>query len=61
MAVEVATNPVFRAGLPKVLFQTPSSYWDMTPDGKRFLFAVPKERGQVPFTVVLNWQTDLQK
>jgi serine/threonine protein kinase len=61
MAVGIATNPVFRAGLPKALFQAPSRYWDITPDGKRFLFAVPTEQGQVPFTVLLNWQAELKK
>jgi eukaryotic-like serine/threonine-protein kinase len=69
MAVEIATNPVFRAGAPKALFQTPpsgtstiESSWDLTPDGKRFLFAVPTEQTvQAPFTVVLNWQAGLKK
>ena len=61
MAVEIATNPVFRVGVPKVLFQAPSSYWDVAPDGKRFLFTVPTQQGQAPFTVVLNWQAELKK
>jgi Tol biopolymer transport system component len=68
MAVEIATNPVFRAGVPKALFQAPQSvstiqhWWDLTSDGKRFLF--PARAGQVaqaPFTVVLNWQAELKK
>jgi Tol biopolymer transport system component len=67
MAVEIATKPVFRAGVPKVLFQTPLSAaqsvfaWDVTPDGKRFLFPTPAEQTTVPFTVVLNWQAGLKK
>jgi Tol biopolymer transport system component len=61
MAVDVATKSVFRPGLPKVLFQAPSSDWDIAPDGKRFLFAVPTKQGQAPFTVVLNWQAGLKK
>jgi eukaryotic-like serine/threonine-protein kinase len=67
MAVECATNPEFRAGVPKPLFQTPqtafsSGYsWDVTSDGKRFLFPAPAERAAAPFTVVLNWQTGLKK
>jgi serine/threonine protein kinase len=68
MAVEIATDPVFQAGVPKALFQTPPRYgelrsiwhtWDLTSDGKRFLFVVPTERA--PFTVVLNWQAALLK
>jgi eukaryotic-like serine/threonine-protein kinase len=68
MNVEIATNPEFRAGVPKALFQTPpsaistsDSSWDLTPDGKRFLFAVPTEQGAAPFTVVLNWRAGLKK
>jgi hypothetical protein len=43
MAVEIATSPVFRAGVPKALFQTPpsaisttESSWDLTPDANAF-------------------------
>jgi Tol biopolymer transport system component len=68
MAVEIATNPVFRTGVPKALFQMPPSVlstiyhsWDLAPDGKRFLFAAPTEQGTAPFTVVLNWQAGLKK
>jgi dipeptidyl aminopeptidase/acylaminoacyl peptidase len=70
MVVEIATSPVFRAGLPNALFQgpPPSSFsqegesWDLTSDGKRFLFLAPVEQtGQSPFTVVLNWQAGLKK
>ena len=70
MAVEIATNAVFQAGVPKALFQTPPPFavtaylqlWDVTPDGKRFLFVGPVEQtGQPPFTVVLNWQAGLKK
>jgi hypothetical protein len=46
MAVEIEPEPVFRAGMPKALFQTPPQValsvaahsWNLTPDGKRFLF-----------------------
>jgi eukaryotic-like serine/threonine-protein kinase len=63
MVVEIATNPVFRATAPKVLFQAPRSSapsefysWDVTPDGKRFLFPAPAVQGTAaPFTVP-NWQ-----
>jgi eukaryotic-like serine/threonine-protein kinase len=70
MAVEIATNPAFRAGAPKALFQAPPQAvvtpflqsWDLTPDGKRYLFLAPVEQtAQTPFTVVLNWQAGLKQ
>jgi eukaryotic-like serine/threonine-protein kinase len=70
MAVKIATQPVFRAEVPSPLFQTPpptslsahGESWDLTQDGKRFLFLAPVEQAeQAPFTVVLNWQAVLKK
>jgi hypothetical protein len=69
MAVDVTTNPAFEAGVPKALFRAPpllstsiSSAWDVTADGKRFLFpALAAQSAQAPFTVVLNWQAGLKK
>jgi eukaryotic-like serine/threonine-protein kinase len=70
MAVKITMQPVFRAEVPGPLFQTPpasslSGYgesWDVTRDGKRFLFLAPIEQAeQTPFTVVLNWQAGLKK
>jgi Tol biopolymer transport system component len=64
MAVDVSLSPVFRAGQPRPLFQLPTWFLrtrpdagaiaDMTPDGQRFLFAMPEGGGQDAFTVVLN-------
>jgi eukaryotic-like serine/threonine-protein kinase len=66
MAVEISANPAFSAGVPKALFQPPrfpsfvsENHWDVTRDGKRFLFAA--QSTQAPFTVVLNWQAGLKK
>jgi hypothetical protein len=69
LAVEIANHPVFRAGVPRELFQGPpqtltgsGSQWDVAPDGKRFLIAVlATQSGPMPFTVVLNWQAGLNK
>ena len=68
MAVEIAADPVFQAGVPKVLFQAPAqgiatSYqWSVTSDGKRFLFvASAAQSRQAAFTLVLNWQAALKK
>jgi hypothetical protein len=48
MAVEVTTEPTFKAGTPRLLFQLPnplpgnSTQWkNVTPDGQRFTFAMP--------------------
>jgi serine/threonine protein kinase/Tol biopolymer transport system component len=65
MAVDIATNPSFRHGVPHALgvFTTkelggvnflPAS------DGKRFLKLAFKN-GPAPFTVLMNWQAELKK
>jgi hypothetical protein len=41
---------------------TLSSGWDLSPDGKRFLFVAPPNNVRtIPFTVVLNWAAGLKK
>ena len=66
MSVDISESPVFRAGVPKPLFQAPpysgyvsENHWDVTRDGQRFLFA--EQDVQAPFTVVLNWPSLLKK
>jgi serine/threonine protein kinase len=64
MAVDLAANPTFKAGLPQPLFQMRQNAldWDVGADGKRFLVAVPvSESTPAPFTVVLNWPAVLKK
>jgi eukaryotic-like serine/threonine-protein kinase len=66
MAVEVSTSGAFRAGIPRALFKVPPGvlFWDVSPDGKRFLMAAPSPTSassQLPFTVVLNWQSALKR
>jgi len=63
MATQIRGNPS-GAGTLQALFDAPSgqSGWDVSPDGKRFLFAVPVvQTTQTPFTVILNWQGELKK
>jgi hypothetical protein len=66
MAVELATDSGLVASVPKVLFQAPQKTatlpyaWDVTSDGKRFLFSAPAEQRK-PFSLVLNWQAALKK
>ena len=63
MAVEVAAGGLFQPGTPKPLFQVSSVLpeWNVTADGKRFLFAVQIEQTQTPFTVVSNWLAGQKK
>ncbi len=61
MAVEIATDPAFRAGKPYPLGIVPLvNAWDSLADGRRFLVSVTKN-GPQPYTVVLNWQAGLKK
>jgi ligand-binding sensor domain-containing protein len=66
MGVDIDTSNGFRAGTPRRMFTaSPQALlrgWDLSPDGKRFLFAVAPNTGRtVPFTVVLNWEAGLKK
>ena len=66
MAVDVNTSGVFQAGVPKPLFKVPTGvlFWDVAPDGKRFVMAQPSPesaKAASKFTVVLNWQSALKK
>jgi Tol biopolymer transport system component len=68
MAVEITTNPAFRAGNPQPLgdltFASGSSVgileWTSAADGKRFIRLANKS-GRQPYTIVLNWQAGLKK
>ena len=63
MAVEIATNPVFRSGKAQPLGRLSlgeGSVWASTADGKRFLATAGKS-GSEPYTVVLNWQARLKR
>jgi serine/threonine protein kinase len=67
-AVEITVSPDFHSGEPESLFQAPPSSlrgigsWDVSRDGKRFLFVVMTDQGtSPPFNVVLNWQAGLKK
>ena len=64
MAVPVATSGAgFQPGTPAVLFKGPPSPpgWDVSADGKRFLFPVPAgDTVLAPITVILNWMSLLK-
>lgn len=63
MSVEVTLGQTFQAETPKPLFQVSSmDRWDVTADGKRFLFlGQAEQQTQPPFTVIMNWQAELKK
>jgi hypothetical protein len=69
MAMDVAPTPVFKAGIPRSLFDThvvrspvDQFIWDVTADAKKFLVVTTAGNGAPsPVTVVLNWQAALKK
>jgi len=71
MAVDIATQPSFAAGKPRMLFQghyVPTGikmpYYDVSTDGQRFLMLKPIEQAESASTqinVVLNWFEELKR
>jgi Tol biopolymer transport system component/tRNA A-37 threonylcarbamoyl transferase component Bud32 len=71
MAVDIATQPGFAAGKPRMLFEGPYvrtaatiPTYDVSPDGQRFLMLKPSESaGGAPtqINVVLNWFEELKQ
>lgn len=73
MAVEVQTEPVFRAGTPRVLFEAayghppptfqPGIGYDVAPDRKHFLMVKPveEEPSSPQLQVVENWFEELKQ
>jgi eukaryotic-like serine/threonine-protein kinase len=71
MAVEIATQPGFAAGTPRMLFEGrydpppfPIANYDVSRDGQRFLMLKPTEQAQAAPTqinVVLNWFEELKQ
>jgi eukaryotic-like serine/threonine-protein kinase len=70
MAVDIATQPSFTSGKPRMLFEgqyspaagtTPN--YDVSPDGKRFLMLKANEQaaGPTQINVVLNWFEELKQ
>jgi hypothetical protein len=65
MAVEVQTTPVFKAGIPKALFDGNYRAYDVASDGKRFLMLKPVVREQpvapADLHVIVNWFEELRQ
>ncbi len=71
MAVDIATQPSFTFGKPRMLFEgqyqlsrVPAVNYDVSPDGQRFLMIKASEQAQAAVTqinVVLNWFEELKR
>jgi Tol biopolymer transport system component len=71
MAVEIAAQPSFAAGKPRMLFEGPYEpsavtfpNYDVSPDGQRFLMVKANEAREAASTqinVVLNWFEELKQ
>jgi serine/threonine protein kinase/Tol biopolymer transport system component len=71
MAVDISTQPGFAAGKPRMLFQGryepapfPTTNYDVSPDGQRFLMLKPVDQAEAAPTqinVVLNWFEELKQ
>jgi eukaryotic-like serine/threonine-protein kinase len=70
MAVDITTEPSFSAGRPKMLFKgsyfssshVENPFYDVSPDGQRFLMLKPSEQAVLTqINVVLNWTEELKR
>ncbi len=70
MAVDITTQPGFAAGTPRMLFEGrydlapfPTTNYDVSPDGQRFLMVKPSEQetATTQINVVLNWFEELKR
>ena len=50
----------FAEAIPLFQVSGARTEWGVTPDGERFLFALPAAGRNHPFTVVLNWMAGLK-
>jgi Tol biopolymer transport system component len=67
MSVEIGSGRTFQAGAPKVLFETLSpwmagfDFYDVAPDGQRFLMNLPPSQSTPPLSLIVNWTAALKK
>jgi hypothetical protein len=70
MAVDIATVPTFRAGVPRALEgvvrgSNPTNGYDLAPDGQRFVTVRDNERLSEPppaqMVLVQNWFQELRR
>jgi serine/threonine protein kinase len=67
MSVDVQTQPAFKAGTPRLLFQTTGylgvGNYTVAPDSQHFLMVKQDDQATSPkeLNVILNWSEDLKK
>ena len=71
MSVDISTQPIFSASKPRMLFQGPYAatpltfpYYDVSPDGQRFLMIKPGQETSSAATqivIVQNWFEELKR
>ena len=68
MAVNITTEPTFGPGTPRLLFegvyirsQGASAFYDVTPDGQRFVMVQAEGTVSPQINVVLNWFEELKR
>ena len=70
MAVEIATEPTFSAGMPRLLFEGTYlggtvflAYYDIAPDGQTFVMIQQgvQDTEATQINVVLNWFEELKQ
>ena len=70
MVVSIGTKPTFNASRPQVLFEGSyrvstlsrgNQYYDISPDGQRFLMIEDVEGSTAQINVVLNWFEELKR
>ncbi len=69
MAVDITTEPTFRAGNPRLLFEGfyqrgsggNRPFYDVTSDGQRFVMVQVQQGAGAPINVVLNWFEELKR
>jgi len=68
MVVDITTEPTFRAGNPRLLFEGSylggtgnRAFYDVTPDGQRFVMVQTQQGPGAQINVVLNWFEELKR
>ncbi len=70
MAVDITTEPTFRASTPRLLFEGSylggaggnRAWYDVTSDGQRFVMVQAQQgAGATQINVVLNWFEELKE
>jgi len=68
MVVDITTGPTFGAGTPRLLFEGSyqsgaigAAFYDVTPDGQRFVMVQAQQGAGAPIHVVENWFEELKR